>query len=128
MARPLKGGGDKRESIIRVRFTAAEKIQIQKAASSRGLTVSDFIRVLAINASPLFRKATPERAAFIKGLAELGKIGSNLNQIARAINRKQAGAGGSEELRGVDASLIQNALHGVNTLSAHLAKQFSDGD
>jgi uncharacterized protein (DUF1778 family) len=91
MARPLKGGGDKRESIIRVRFTAAEKIQIQKAASSRGLTVSDFIRVLAINASPLFRKATPERAAFIKGLAELGKIGSNLNQIARAINRKQAG-------------------------------------
>ncbi len=86
MPRPIKAGELKRDYIVRVRVTASEKNLLKKAADESGYTLSDFVRVKSLNAVPRFRKPTPERAAMLQGLSELGKIGGNLNQIAKGIN------------------------------------------
>lgn len=122
MARPLKQGSEKRVFTIRVRCTEAEKILLKESATHEGLTVSDFMRLTAIHSTPLFRKATPERAAFIKGLGELGKIGSNVNQIARALNRQQNGDG-----TGAPDDLIDYTLQGIDTLTRNLINMLQHG-
>lgn len=119
MARPRKAGEEKREFTIRVRVTPAEKKQLVKYAEQQGLTTSDFMRLRSISSTPLFRKATPERAAFIKNLAELGKIGSNVNQIARVLNQQQEAA--------VPNQLLTDALHGIDTLTHHLINLLAHG-
>lgn len=127
MARPPKNGIEPRDDMIRVRVSQAEKKRLHMEAKNAGYTLSDFLRVTAINAIPRTRIANPERAAFIRGLAELGKIGSNINQIARSLNRHNATTGGHTSAS-VSGELIAQALHGVDILSHHLAKLFHDGD
>lgn len=119
MARPKKTGEEKRDFTIRVRVTPAEKKQLVKSAQQQGLTTSDFMRVKSISSAPLFKKATPERAAFIKNLAELGKIGSNVNQIARALNQGQGAT--------LPNQLLDNALHGIDTLTHQLINLLANG-
>jgi hypothetical protein len=59
----------------------------------------------------------------IRGLGELGKIGSNINQIAHELHRERiAGIG-----RNVPDVLIASALQGIQTLSVHLIHLLSDG-
>jgi len=116
MARPQKGGDDKRTIMIYVRMTAAEKVRLQALAQTAGLTPSDFIRVKTIGGVPFIRKATPEREALIVGLAHLGKVGSNLNQIARALNRRHEDG----EIIGVSKALIEHVLMEVKTLTSQL--------
>ena len=88
MPRPVKPDEAKRDFTVEVRVTFAEKTQIKNTAKDRGLTTSDFLRGLAINAIPIRHVATPDREILLKILAENNKAGSNLNQIARALNRK----------------------------------------
>ena len=116
MARPEKGGEAKRTFMIYVRMTAAEKIKLQALAQSAGLTPSDFIRVRTVDAPPLIRKATPEREAFIGGLGQLRKIGVNLNQMTRALNRRHEDG----EIIGVSKELIEAAIAEVKTLTSYL--------
>lgn len=123
MPRPRKEGGDIRTVTVRVRFSPLEKSQLVTIAKSRGLSMSDLLRTTALNTAPLFRKASPERAAFIKGLAELGKIGSNINQIARTLNT-QAKTGSVT----APPPELAGALARVDTLADHLVKIFTDGD
>ena len=80
---------DKRELTIRLRATASEKSRIWQNAKDAGLTPSDFLRGLAINARPARAVPTPDREVLLKLLAELNMQGSNLNQVARALNRRQ---------------------------------------
>lgn len=123
MARPRKEVGEKRTLIIRVRVTPTEKESLDKAAEDAGFTVSDFVRVKAVNAVPRIRKATPERAAFIHALSNLSKMGSNINQIARALNRRQE----SGNLEGVSIDSILRTLENVDTLSEALLKLAEHG-
>lgn len=123
MARPHKNEDEKREIIVRVRLTKSEKKQFADAAHNDGLTLSDYMRVKTLQATPRIKKATPERAAFIRGLGELGKIGSNVNQIARALNRRDGNTG---ELC-ISEALISSTLYGVSTLSRHLITLLENG-
>ena len=70
-----------------VRVTQAELVHLQSLAESAGLTVTDFVRQRALSgrASPA-RPVSPSgvQASFI---TELNRIGVNLNQIARQLNR-----------------------------------------
>jgi len=116
MARPQKGGDDKRELIVRFRLTAAEKKQISVNAASVGMTTSDYIRNRILGSQPHIKKATPERADMIRMLGHLGKIGSNINQVARALNRKGDDSSISPEL-------IAYTLQEVKTLAAHINKE-----
>ena len=113
MARPQKPDADKRELVIRLRVTLSEKSHILRNAKNAGLTSSDFLRGLAINAKPARSVPTPDRELLLRLLAEINMNGSNLNQIARALNRKQD----SGELRGFDDALLNNTLHGVGLLT-----------
>lgn len=124
MARPRKYTDEKRVFTVRVRLTPVERIQLVDAANEAGMTLSDFMRVKTISAIPFIKKATPERAAFIRGLAELGKIGSNVNQIARALNRNK-----TDQAAGfrVPMQIIEQAMHGIETLTRHLIQMVGHG-
>jgi|GEM_PF-975982 Bacterial mobilisation protein (MobC). len=125
MARPKKEREIKREVIFRVCLTAIEKNKLLELAQNAGLTPSDFVRVKTIGSKPQVKKATPERAVLIRLQAELNKVGSNANQIARALNRRSD----SDTLTGVSMQLIHDALHGIKLLTAHIAKELGhDGN
>jgi hypothetical protein len=68
------------------RYTRAELDYIQQMAHYAGLTVSEYIRraALKIIIKPP-RTSVPREA-----MAELNRIGININQIARALNRGRA--------------------------------------
>lgn len=122
MARPNKDDSEKRRIMLRLRITESEKKLLQNAADTVGLSISDFVRTKTISATPVHRKATPERAALIKGLAGLGKIGSNINQMAKVMNRLQNDAAPLLQ------QIIDEASAQIESLSHHLIKILSHGD
>lgn len=88
--RRTRSGSERRqrEKVVRARLTIDEAAQLDAAASAAGMTPSAFIRHQAIGtAGPRTVRRPPiERVALAKVLAQLGKCGSNLNQIARHLN------------------------------------------
>lgn len=124
MTRPSKSFDDKRTTIVKVRFTPAEKKALSELAEAAGLTPSDFVRLKTIGGQPHIKRATPERATFIKALAELNKIGSNVNQIAKTLNTDFA------RLQNISVSpeLIASTLYGLQTLSKNMIKHLENGD
>lgn len=90
MARPTKSPDEKRtERLPYARLTVAERVTVEGMAAQAGLSVSDFARraVLGqkLDPKPRRRPAPIERAGGAY-LTELGRIGINLNQIARRAN------------------------------------------
>ncbi len=123
MTRPEKEREDKRVEIFKMRLTLAEKTKLLELARQAGLTPSDFVRVNTIGGKPQTRKATPERTILIKLQAELNKVGSNANQIARALNRRAD----SDTLAGVSMELVDEALQSIKTLTMQIAKELGHG-
>ncbi|AEV99697.1 hypothetical protein A4D02_35455 [Niastella koreensis] len=123
MPRPRKHHTDRRTKRVELRLTEAEEAALVRQAADDGLSVSDFIRKAALGKKPVVRKATPERAAFIKGLAELGKIGSNVNQIAKALNTDLA----AHQQISVPSELMTATLYALQTLSKNLLKHLTNG-
>ncbi len=82
MARPSKNEHEKRSERLFTRVTPAEHVLIADKAAAAGLSLSEFIRVLALTEKVTPRKTKLE-ASF---LVELNRIGVNLNQIAHANN------------------------------------------
>jgi Bacterial mobilisation protein (MobC) len=79
---------DAKNSFISVRCTAKERATIDEAARRAGLSVGAYLRTLALG-SPgprAVRRPPIERRELARLLGHLGKIGSNLNQLARAFN------------------------------------------
>ena len=118
MARPLKPDDVRRTHTIRVRVNDGEKSSIEQNAKFAGRTPSDFLRGLGTDhiAKPERIVPTPDREILHRLLAEINKIGSNLNQIARQLNRKQD----SPELQGFDPSMLEITKHSIDTLTKHL--------
>ncbi|MET3614754.1 hypothetical protein ABID16_003091 [Rhizobium aquaticum] len=76
-----------RNKLMKVRLTQSELATILEAAEAKGLTVSELCRRSALGVR-LPRRRLDRRDAEILArlLASLGKIGSNLNQLVRAVN------------------------------------------
>ncbi len=72
----------------RMRLTPGERSQLEAAAERAGMSVGAFMRQQCLDtAGPrAVRRPPVERAALAQILAQLGKCGSNLNQIARVLN------------------------------------------
>jgi hypothetical protein len=89
--RKTRSGSQKRQRVqlAGMACTPAERAQLDAAAERAGMTVSAFMRQQCLGtAGPrAVRRPPVERAALAQLLAQLGKCGSNLNQIARALNR-----------------------------------------
>jgi uncharacterized protein (DUF1778 family) len=123
MPRPLKTITERRCKRLEIRLTDAEEQLLKAIAADGGLSISEHIRKVALGSKPRVVKASPERAAFIQGLAALGKMGSNVNQIAKALNTDLAA-----HLRpSVSPELIQSTLFSLQTLSRNLLKHLSHG-
>jgi hypothetical protein len=77
------------EVIPPIRCTQDERAAIKKAAQQAGLSVGAFLRALALgDAGPrAVRRPPVEREELARLLGWLGKLGSNVNQLAHAFNR-----------------------------------------
>ena len=80
---------DAKTSFISVRCTAKERAKIDETATQAGLSIGAYLRSLALgSAGPRAVRRPPiERKELARLLGHLGKIGSNLNQLAYAFNR-----------------------------------------
>ena len=84
MARPTKAPHEKRSaSLPPVRVTQAELHSLQEQAEAVRLSPSEFIRQRVLSG----RITPPRSPAQASLIAELNRVGVNLNQIARQLNR-----------------------------------------
>jgi hypothetical protein len=71
--------------------TPEERAEIEARAEKAGLTVSGYLRALVFGADTpqprAAKRATVQAETLQRILAELGKTGGNLNQIARRVNQ-----------------------------------------
>ena len=86
-------GSDKRQrgKIQPVRCTLEEFKAIAAKADKAGLAIAAFMRAAALgDPGPRAQRRPPaDHKALRQILGELGRIGNNLNQIARALNARQ---------------------------------------
>jgi hypothetical protein len=77
-----------RQKALRIRLTEAEHATIEAACERAGLSLAGYARSQLLSAPPVRQARRPpvERAELARLLGELGKIGSNMNQIARVLN------------------------------------------
>jgi hypothetical protein len=80
---------DARGRFIAVRCTENEHAAISEKATQAGLSVGAFLRSLALgDAGPrAVRRPPVERKELARLLGWLGKLGSNVNQLAHGFNR-----------------------------------------
>lgn len=101
MARPKKEETVFRGKRITVRFSDSEYETVNKYAREANLTVSEYIRKLAVGDTVTIRYDIVADMPELQRLAaEFGKIGSNLNQIARYFN-----------MGGVRSKAMQDEIH-----------------
>ncbi len=99
---------DARTKLIPVRCTAEERAAIKAAADKAGLSVGALLRALALgDAGPrAVRRPPVERKELARLLGHLGKVGSNLNQLAHAFNR-DGRVPGVVELNGIRGHVVE---------------------
>ncbi|MGB3539104.1 MAG: MobC family plasmid mobilization relaxosome protein [Mesorhizobium sp.] len=82
--RPRKPDLDKRGLIVAARVSPDERAAIEERAAASNRPMSDFVREQALTGKVLVRAFNTLSAI---DRHDLARIGSNLNQIARACNR-----------------------------------------
>lgn len=86
----MSSGSEKRvrDRILPIRLAAEERAAVEAAAEMAGLTTSSYARqtLLGAPAPRQVRRPPVERRELARLLGELGKVGSNLNQLAKAAN------------------------------------------
>lgn len=86
-----------------VRFSYEEFEALKEKARTEGITVSDLIRRAVLRVKP---RRTPEECKRLLG--HLGRIGNNLNQIARRANQqREVDLMVLEELRRIRKTLME---------------------
>ena len=108
-------GTEKRKQtvIIQCRVSPAEKATIEARAKAAGMSVSQLVRSALLGYRPPRSKADREAIVGLRGdlakhRAELGKIGSNVNQIAYHLNAGRPGDVGYGKIDAVFADLEQS--------------------
>ena len=79
---------DARDAWVHIRCTAVEHAMISAKAEKAGLSAGAYLRTLATgSAGPRAMRRPPiEKAELARVLGELGRLGSNVNQLARVVN------------------------------------------
>ena len=104
---------DAKGKFIAVRCTLEQREIIQSSAGQAGLSVGAFLRAVALgDAGPrAVRKAPADRLELAKLLAAIGKLGSNVNQMARLCNTFKAPPGQREmSLMQADIAAMRQAV------------------
>jgi hypothetical protein len=88
-----KSGSNTRQRgrVLQVRLTEAERAKVEAAAEAGRLSLSGYARALLMGEpTPGTKRRPPADAAELaRLLGQLGKIGSNLNQLTRLGNQRQ---------------------------------------
>jgi len=76
-----------------VYLTEAEEALLTEKATAAGLSAASYLRASALGAAGVKARRAPTIDKQLLGatIAELNKIGSNVNQIARTLNRGREG-------------------------------------
>jgi hypothetical protein len=86
----MASGSDKRQrgETVTVRLTSDERATLDALSSRSGLTAGAFMRAAAFgDAGPRAQRRPPvDHKALRQLLGECGRVGNNLNQIARSLN------------------------------------------
>jgi len=110
----------KRSNLIKARLSADEKEAFDRLLASSGMSQTEYIREAVFHAkvSPqiIYSCSDAELDAYAALIAEFGKIGSNLNQIAKYLNE-----GGS--ISGPLKEKIKTALLDLDDLKYALMKK-----
>jgi hypothetical protein len=113
---------DPKDKFVAVRCTAGQHATWTLAAADAGTNVGDYLRTLADGGSPsprAVRRPPIERQALAQLLGELGKVGSNVNQLARIANT-------SGDMPEPDA--LADIASDVRAMRAALMKALGRGD
>lgn len=90
MSQSKRSGSEKRQRplSLTVRFNDAEHAEVVRRADAVGLTPASYMRLAVIDVAPPRAARTPpiDRQLVAQVLAQIGKVGSNVNQIAYALN------------------------------------------
>ena len=96
----IKAPADRHNKQLVVRFTEEEYASISSGAKNAGMSLSSYVRHLAVDGKvDVHYHLSHDSEDLGAILAQLGKIGSNLNQIARYYNR------GGHSSRGIEQRL-----------------------
>ena len=88
MGRPSKEKALGHNNIITLRLTDIELAYLDQSAESLHITRSDYLRNLILEKPMIYKYEIVADNEQLKKLnAEIGKIGSNLNQIAKYVNQ-----------------------------------------
>jgi hypothetical protein len=85
----IASADERKDKVVHARFSTSEMTRIERAAESAGLTVSAFMRSLSLEGAgirPFFTE--DDRAVLALHLSDVKAVGVNLNQLARAANRR----------------------------------------
>ena len=101
MGRPSKEKAVGPNNIITLRLTDIELAYLDQSAESLHITRSDYLRNLILEKPMIYKYEIVADNEQLKKLnAEIGKIGSNLNQIAKHLNQG-----------GVRSMILQERVH-----------------
>lgn len=85
--RPRKAAHERRGKPIAFRVSEDERRAIEAAADAAGVTASEYARHMTLTGRIIVHQ---HRALADHDRADLGRVGSNLNQIARHLNAGRA--------------------------------------
>ncbi len=95
MEEQASGGREKREGkrphvLPPVRLTSDERAAIEAGAERAGLSVSAFVRAACLGTPGVraVRRRPIEKELFAQALAAQGRLGGNVNQLAKAFNQR----------------------------------------
>ena len=87
MTRPKKEETLAKTKDVHLRMNETEYVLLAERAKANSMTVSDFVRSALDNQKVIKYEITADVPEIKKLISEFGKIGSNLNQIARYFNQ-----------------------------------------
>jgi len=83
----VKQVSTKRTPPFSIRMSVDERIEIERRSSAAGLSIAGYFKSAALNQRPRkFRHPQVDRAELARLLGQLGRVGNNLNQLARTLN------------------------------------------
>ncbi|MHB0695250.1 plasmid mobilization protein, partial [Roseomonas mucosa] len=113
---PQRGKAGGRTKGQTVWFTEAEKVVLTTRAQAAGLSFASYLRGAALgSAGPRARqRSTFDRELLAAATAELRRVGNNVNQIARSLNRGRDAEAVAETMAELVAvlTLIREARQG----------------
>ena len=102
----MSSGSEKRirNKLLAIRLTDEEHQMVSSLAQAAELANADYVRSVILSKRPIraVRRTSVDRVLLSKVLSELGKIGSNINQIAHVMN-----AGGRDRPALLDQALTE---------------------